>query len=79
MKRNIISVALFAVLATMAVSCQKENVTDFASETIVSQTGTVYTVQYAVDGVLHLETLIGEQAWSDFLHRMLALAEEGYV
>lgn len=25
MKRNIISVALFAVLATMAVSCQKEN------------------------------------------------------
>ena len=25
MKRNMISVALFAVLATMAVSCQKEN------------------------------------------------------
>lgn len=48
MKRNMISVALFAVLATMAVSCQKENVIDFAPETTISEAGTVYTVQYAV-------------------------------
>lgn len=37
MKRNIISVALFAVLATTAVSCQKENVIDFAPETPLTQ------------------------------------------
>lgn len=49
MKKNMISVALFVVLATMAVSCQKENVMDFVSETAVSEAGTVYTVQYAVD------------------------------
>ena len=40
--------------------------------------GTVYTVRYSVNGVTHTETLIGEQAWADFLQRMLALAEEGY-
>lgn len=50
MRRNIITVALFAVLSTMAVSCQKENVMDFAPETAVSEVGTVYTVQFAVDG-----------------------------
>lgn len=54
MRKQFISVALFAVLATMAVSCQKENVMDIAPETSVSETGTVYTVQYAVDGVLHI-------------------------
>ena len=48
MKRNMISVALFAVLATMAVSCQKENVIDFAPETTISEAGTVYTVQYTI-------------------------------
>ena len=35
-------------------------------------------MRYAINGVTHTETLIGEQAWADFLQRMLALAEEGY-
>ena len=42
MKKNMISVALFVVLATMAVSCQKENVMDFAPKTAVSEVGTVH-------------------------------------
>jgi len=38
MKRNMISVALFAVLATMAVSCQKENFMEPQSS-VISQWG----------------------------------------
>ena len=45
MRKHFIPVALFVVLATMAVSCQKENVMDFAPETTVSEAGTVYTVR----------------------------------
>lgn len=75
MNKTIRTIALIAVLGTMTVGCQKEQ--EIEPQSSVTEIGTVYTVQYAVDGVLHLETLIGEQAWSDFLHRMLALAEEG--
>lgn len=78
MKKHVISVALLAVLATMAVSCQKENVTDFASETIVSQTGTVYTVQYAVNGVLHTITISNDDEWDAFMQTVFALSREGY-
>ena len=48
------------------------------SQAGVETSGTVYTVRYSVNGVTHTETLIGEQAWADFLQRMLALAEEGH-
>lgn len=41
--------ALLPVLATMAVSCQKENVTDHVPGTSISEASAVYTVQYAVD------------------------------
>lgn len=78
MKKHVISVALLAVLATMAVSCQKENVTDFASETVVSQTGTVYTVQYAVNGVLHTITISNDDEWGAFMQTVFALSREGY-
>lgn len=61
MRKHVIPVALFAVLATMAVSCQKENVMDFAPETTVSEAGTVYTVQYAVDGVLHYKSSLKQK------------------
>lgn len=68
MNKTIRTIALIAVLGTMTVGCQKEQ--EIEPQSSVTEIGTVYTVQYAVDGVLHLETLIGEQAWSDFLHRM---------
>lgn len=76
MRKTITTIALFAVLGTLAVSCQKENFID--ENTIVAENGTVYTVRYAVDGVTHQLTLIGDEAWHDFLNRMLALAEEGH-
>ena len=76
MKKSIKTVALLAVLSVAAVGCQKETIV--VPQTGVESSGTVYTVRYAINGVTHTETLRGEQAWADFLQRMLALAEEGY-
>lgn len=76
MRKIFITIALFAVLGTLTVSCQKENIIDETS--IVAESGKVYTVSYTVDGVTHQLTLVGDDAWHDFLNRMFALAEEGY-
>lgn len=76
MRKTFTAIALFAVLGTLAVSCQKENIIDETN--IVAENGTVYTVSYAVNGVTHQLTLIGDEAWQAFLNRMLALAEEGH-
>ena len=76
MRKIFITIALFAVLGTLAVSCQKENIIDETS--IVAENNKVYTVCYTVDGVTHHLTLIGEDAWHDFLNRMFALAEDGH-
>ena len=77
MRKIFITIALFAVLGTLAVSCQKENIMD--DTCVVAENGTVFTVSYSVDGATHHITLIGEDAWHDFLNRMFALAEEGHV
>ena len=77
MNKTIKKVALLAVLSVAAVGCQKETIT-VNPPTGVEASSTVYMVRYSVNGVMHTETLIGEQAWADFLQRMLALAEEGY-
>lgn len=76
MKKTIITIAFFAVLAGIPVSCQKENVIEETS--IVSENRVVYTMRYTIDGVTHSITLIGDEAWRDFLNRMFALAEEGH-
>ena len=77
MTKSIKKVALLAVLSVAAVGCQKETIM-VEPLTGVEADGTVYTVRYSVNGVTHTETLVGEQAWAEFLQRMLALAEEGY-
>ena len=77
MKKTIKTIALLLVLSVAAVGCQKETIM-VEPQTDVETSGTVYTVRYSVNGVTHTETLIGEQAWADFLQRMLALTEEGY-
>ena len=76
MRKTFTTIALFAVLGTLAVSCQKENIIDETS--IVAENNKVYTVCYTVDGVTHQITLIGDDAWHDFMNRMFALAEEGH-
>ena len=77
MRRNVITVALFTVLATMAVSCQKDDVTTSTPESSVSETSTVYTVQYAVDGVLHSATIHNETEENAIMEYLMALAREG--
>lgn len=62
----------------MAVSCQKENVMDFEPETAISQAGTVYTVQYAVNGVLHSATIHNEAEEQVLMQYLMALTREGY-
>ena len=76
MKKQVISVALFAVLATMAVSCQKENFVE--PQSAVAEVGTVRTVSYAVDGVAHQVTLHGDEEWDAFVDSMMSLSEQGY-
>ena len=76
MKKEIKKIALLAVLSMVAMGCQKETIV--VPQAGIEESGTVYTVRYTVNGVTHTETLIGDQAWADFLQRMLALAEEGY-
>lgn len=76
MRKTFTTIALFAVLGTLAVSCQKENIIDDTN--IVAENDTVYTVSYTVDGVTHQITLVGDEAWHDFLNYMMALAEEGH-
>lgn len=76
MRKTFTTIALFAVLGTLAVSCQKENIIDETN--IVAENGSVYKVSYTVDGVTQQLTLVGDEAWHDFLNRMVALAEEGH-
>ena len=76
MKKIFITIALFAVLGTLAVSCQKENIID---QTVsVEENRQVYRVTYSIDGATYHLTLVGEDTWHVFLHRMIALAEEGH-
>lgn len=75
MKKTFITVALLAVLGTMAVSCQKENIDETG---IAAECSTVYTVNYSIDGVTHQTTLYGYAAWEEFMRNMLALCRDGY-
>ncbi len=76
MNKNLISFALVAVLATMAVSCQKENITDPNSTeaTITS----VRTVNYYIDGVNKEVTLYSESEWDAFMSHIMELTDQGH-
>lgn len=69
---------MFAILSLAAVGCQKENSTDSTRGTMVAEIGTMYKMQYVIDGVSHHIVLHGDRERSDFIYRMLALAEEGH-
>ena len=75
MKRTIITVALFAVLGTLAVSCQKETLTELSPVTAQAET---YLITYSVDGVSMQTRLNGDEELRAFLHRLTALAREGH-
>ncbi len=76
MKKVFTTIALFAVLGTLAVSCQKENELDYSIT--IAEGNNVYNVCYTVDGVTYRVPFIGDEAWKAFVKRMIALAEEGH-
>lgn len=76
MRKTIITVALIGMLATLAVSCQKENIE--VERTEATEQVAVYSVSYTIDGTREEITLAGEVAWKGFIARMLDLAEEGH-
>ena len=65
------------MMSVATVSCQKEAETIFEGRH--SETITIRMVSYAVDGVTQIVILHGDNAWEDFVLRMIALAEEGHV
>lgn len=77
MKKKVITMAMFALLGTLAVGCQKES---FDPETVTAtDTANLYIVKYSVDGVkghAHFKT---EEEQRAFLHKLVALAREGHV
>lgn len=75
--RTIKAIALIAVLGTMAVGCQKESMVEPLS--CAAESNAVRHVHYSLNGVPCQEKIVGEQAWKDFLYRMMDLAEQGYT
>ena len=76
MKRIITTVALFTVLGTLAVSCQKDSFN--LQDPINVENAKKYSVIYSIDGKSYHITLTGDNAWRDFLDRMFDLAEKGH-
>lgn len=76
MKKNFKSVALFLVLGFVAVSCQKEDLSNIP--VVAGQEETTVNAVYSINGEMFYTVLHGESAWHDFIKQMLALAREGY-
>ncbi len=76
MKKQLKTVALFAVLSLMAVGCQKETIVE--PNTGIQQTMNVRTVTYSIDGVTQQIVIRGDEAWMDFLKQLTALARQGH-
>ena len=74
MKNVIITLAALALLATTAISCQKE--TDYSS--VVPITCSKHNVIYHIDGATHYAYIHSETEWHAFMERMFAQARQGH-
>lgn len=74
MKNVIITLAALALLATTAISCQKE--TDDSS--VIPITCSKHNVIYHIDGATHYAYIHSETEWHAFMERMFALARQGH-
>ncbi|MBR3633226.1 MAG: hypothetical protein IKN51_01685 [Bacteroidaceae bacterium] len=75
MKKVVVTVALFAVLGTLAVSCQKETLTELSPVAAQAET---YLLTYSVDGISMQTQLNGDEELRAFLRRLTALARQGH-
>ena len=67
---------LCATLAAFAGGCQKETIEDPIVRE--AQIGEERTVFYSIDGTDFSIKLYGDDAWNDFVRRMVALSKEGH-
>ena len=70
--------ALLAVLSLATTSCQKENLTEPSLQGIEEDSSTVCVMSYSVDGIAGRISLKTPAEREAFIHRMIALAEEGH-
>lgn len=77
MKRNIVTMAVFAALSLFAASCQKEENLDTANSS-VEQCG-VKTVHYSIDGIAGSSVVQNEMEYDELLASLLTLARNGSV
>ena len=68
--------ALFAVLGTLAVSCQKETIEEPLAYEM--ETAGTYLITYSIDGVSQQVRLNSDTELADLLRRLTALAREGH-
>ena len=74
-KARIKLMAVLVLLGLAAAGCTKENVVeDNVVVAIVTQ-----STSYTVDGILYYANPQNDDEWSEFLDRMIALAEEGHA
>ena len=65
--------AVLVLLGLATAGCTKENVVEDNVVAIVTQ-----STSYTVDGILYYANPRNDEEWSEFLDRMIALAEEGH-
>lgn len=75
MKKVFISVALISVLATMTISCKKEEMYNLYPN--AEDVNAVRIIRYTINGNEYNVTIYGENQWREFVNRMMALAYEG--
>lgn len=77
MKKQFITVALFTVLCSMSVGCQKDDIVE--SQMGLTQDLGVYTMIISVDESTRVLTFRSEDERYRYLEQMAALAREGHV
>ena len=77
MRKHLVSVALFAVMATLTVGCQKEDFTE--QNPAVSEKGVLYTVNYFVDGVAQQAVLYSDTELVALYESLMTLASQGHA
>lgn len=82
MKKQVRTIAIMALLASLSAGCQKEKIAAVIENSTVEHAFSneaQRTACYTVDGVGYQITVTGDAAWNDFLRSMLDMAEQGYT
>lgn len=78
MKKAFLTMAVIALLSTLAICCQKV-IPEEPTTTVTTRTNETRTVIYSIDGAENTATLNSGEDWSHFLNRMIDLSEEGRI